>query len=92
MQEDYHMELFASFLITIAAGVACHYIIKRLNGDGKNNKSPGRCFATIKIKKNPRTMWERGSGISFFVHMELLHRFLPKGTIAYANFKCKIHF
>lgn len=92
MQEDYHMKLFASFLITVAAGVACHCIIKRLNGDGKSNKSPGRYFATIKVKKNPRTVQEHGSGISFFVHMELLHLFLPKGTIAYANFNCKIHF
>ena len=32
------MELFASFLITVAAGVACHYIIKWLDGDNKSNK------------------------------------------------------
>ena len=32
------MELFASFLITVAAGVACHYIIKWLDGDDKSNK------------------------------------------------------
>ncbi len=31
--------LFASFLIiAVAAGVACHYIIKWLNGDDKSNK------------------------------------------------------
>ena len=52
---------------------------------------PGGRFATIKVKKNPRTVLEHGSGISFFVHMELLHLFLPNGIIAYANVNCKIH-
>ena len=33
-----HMELFASFLIAVMAGVACHYIIKWLDGDDKSNK------------------------------------------------------
>ena len=33
-----HMEVFASFLIAVAAGVACHYIIKWLDGDDKSNK------------------------------------------------------
>ena len=42
-------------------------------------------------KKNPRTVLEHGSGISFFVHMERLHLFLPNGIIAYANVNCKIH-
>ena len=32
------MELFASFLIAVVAGVACHYIIKWLDGDDKGNK------------------------------------------------------
>jgi hypothetical protein len=32
------MELFASFLIAVVAGVACHYIIKWLDGDDKSNK------------------------------------------------------
>jgi len=32
-----HMELFASFLIAVAAGVACHYITKWLDGDDKGN-------------------------------------------------------
>lgn len=45
----------------------------------------GGCFATIKVKKNPRTVLEHGSGISFFVHMELLHLFLPNRIIAYAG-------
>lgn len=33
-----HMEFFISFLIAVAAGVACHYIIKWLDGDDKSNK------------------------------------------------------
>ncbi len=32
------MELFASFLIAVMAGVACHYIIKWLDGDDKSNR------------------------------------------------------
>lgn len=32
------MEFFASFLIAVAAGVACHYIIKWLDSDDKSNK------------------------------------------------------
>ena len=32
------MEFFASFLITVMAGVACHYIIKWLDSDDKGNK------------------------------------------------------
>ncbi len=33
-----NMEFFISFLVAIAAGVACHYIIKWLDGDDKSNK------------------------------------------------------
>ena len=33
-----HMEFFISFLIAVVAGVACHYIIKWLDGDNKSNK------------------------------------------------------
>lgn len=33
-----HMEYFASFLITVLGGVACHYIIKWLDGDHKDNE------------------------------------------------------
>ena len=32
------MELFASFFIAVMAGVACHYIIKWLDGDDKSNR------------------------------------------------------
>ena len=32
------MEFFISYLIAVAAGVACHYIIKWLDGDDKSNK------------------------------------------------------
>lgn len=32
------MEFAISFFITVAAGVACHYIIKWLGGDHEDNK------------------------------------------------------
>ena len=32
------METFISFLVAVAGGVACHYIIKWLDGDRKDNK------------------------------------------------------
>ena len=28
-----HMEIILSFIVAVAAGVACHYIIKWLDGD-----------------------------------------------------------
>ncbi len=31
------MEVMVSFLIAVMAGVACHYIIKWLDGDGHDN-------------------------------------------------------
>lgn len=33
-----HMEVAITFLVTVAAGVACHYIIKWLDRDHKGNK------------------------------------------------------
>ena len=33
-----HVEFAISFLIAVAAGVACHYIIKWLDSDHKDNK------------------------------------------------------
>ena len=70
-----NMEFIVSFIITVAAGVACHYIIKWLDGDDKSNKSPTGCFASIKVKKNPSTVLHHGWGIRFFVHMELSYLF-----------------
>lgn len=32
------MEVVISFLVDVAAGVACHYIIKWLDSDRKDNK------------------------------------------------------
>ena len=32
------VEFLISFLIAVMAGVACHYIIKWLDGDDKSNK------------------------------------------------------
>lgn len=32
-----NVEYFVSFLITVLSGVACHYIIKWLDGDDKSN-------------------------------------------------------
>ena len=84
-------KLVISFLVAIAAGVACHYIIKWLDRDHKDNEYPSGYFATIKEKKNPSTVRHYGRGISFFVHMER-YNFLPTGIIAYANLGCKMHF
>ena len=33
-----YMEVIAAFLVAVAAGVACHYIIKWLDGGHKDNK------------------------------------------------------
>ena len=33
-----HMEVITAFLVTVAAGVACHYIIKWLDSDRKDNE------------------------------------------------------
>ena len=59
------MEILITFLVTVAAGVVCHLISKWLDRHDKG-------FATIKEKKNPRTVLHHSSGISFFVHMELI--------------------
>ena len=32
------MEVITTFLVAVAAGVACHYIIKWLDGDRKDSK------------------------------------------------------
>ena len=31
------MEVFVAFIVAVAAGVACHYIIKWLDSDDKGN-------------------------------------------------------
>lgn len=36
--EGVHMNVITAFLVAVAAGVACHYIIKWLDGDDKDNK------------------------------------------------------
>ena len=33
-----NMEVIIAFLVAVAAGVVCHYIIKWLDGDNKDNK------------------------------------------------------
>lgn len=33
----YHLELLLSFYVAVMAGVACHYIIKWLDGDDNDN-------------------------------------------------------
>ncbi len=33
-----HMEVLTTFLVAVAAGVACHYIIKWLDGDHEDDK------------------------------------------------------
>ena len=52
--------IFYIFLIAVLGGVACHYIIKWLDGDDKGNNQPSGCFATIKVKKNLSTVREYG--------------------------------
>ena len=37
-KEVYCMESFVAFLVAVAAGVACHYIIKWLDRDHKDNE------------------------------------------------------
>ena len=32
------MEIFITFVVAVAAGVACHYIIKWLDGNHKDNE------------------------------------------------------
>ena len=45
------MELFFTFLVTVAAGVVCHLISKWLDRHDKGNKSSSGCFATVKRKE-----------------------------------------
>ena len=33
-----HMEIITAFLVAVAAGVACHYIIKWLDSDRKDDE------------------------------------------------------
>ena len=65
------MEVIITFLVAVAAGVACHYIIKWLDGDHKDNKSHGGCFATVKRKEEALDCVTARSGASFFVRMDL---------------------
>ena len=69
------LEFLTSFFIAVLGGVACHYIIKWLDGDDKGNNQPSGCFATIKEKKNPPTVLPYGRGIHFFVNVDFLHLF-----------------
>ena len=78
------MELVISFIVAVAAGVACHYIIKWLDSDRKDNKLPSGRFATIKEKKNPQTVRYYGLGIHSTFTWNC-HIFLPIGIIAYAK-------
>jgi len=45
------LEYVIAFLAAVAAGAACHYIIKWLDSGNKDNKKPGGCFATVKRKE-----------------------------------------
>ena len=69
------LEFLTSFLLAVLGGVACHYIIKWLDGDDKGNSQPSGCFATIKEKKNPSTVLQYGRGICFFANVDFLHLF-----------------
>ena len=63
------MSIFISFLVTVAAGVACHYIIKWLDSNDKGNKQPTGFFSSINKKKNPSTMVASRLRDSFFDFM-----------------------
>ena len=84
------MEVIIAFFVAVAAGVACHYIIKWLDGDHKDNKWPGGCFATIKEKKKPLTVLHHSLGLRSLSRWTY-YRLLPIGIIAYAFCDCKIH-
>lgn len=45
------MDFFTSFLIAVAADVACHYIIKWLDGDGKSNKCKRPIVGTSHVRE-----------------------------------------
>ena len=46
------IEIVISFLVAVAAGVACHYIIKWLDGDDNDNYP--RFVSAVMQKENPR--------------------------------------
>lgn len=83
------MEMLMSLFVTVAGGVVCHLIVKWLDSNDTDNKQPGGCFATVKEKKNPPTVFPYGWGIRSLFKWTA-HILLPIGIIAYANFNCKI--
>ena len=64
------MELFFTFLVTVAAGVVCHLISKWLDRHDKGNKSSSGCFATVKRKEESLDCTSLRSGDSFFAYMD----------------------
>ena len=64
------MELFFTFLVTVAAGVVCHLISKWLDRHDKGNQQPSGRFATIKRKEESPDCTPLRSGDSFFAYME----------------------
>lgn len=85
------MEFIISFIVTVAAGVACHYIIKWLDGDEYSVASLwGLSLPTPKIGI------EKPEGL---VHLRVFccrslwnnYILLPTGIIAYAVFKINMH-
>ena len=83
------MNVITAFLVAVAAGVACHYIIKWLDGDDKDNKQPSEYFVTVKRKEeSPNcTLLRFGDFILFHMNLLLL---LSNDIIAYANFNFNI--
>ena len=65
-----YMELFFTFLVTVAAGVVCHLISKWLDRHDKGNKSSSGCFATVKRKEESLDCTSLRSGDSFFADMD----------------------
>ena len=86
------MEIVITFLVAVAAGVTCHYIIKWLDGNHKDNKQPTGYFGQYKNKEEALNCVAARLGASFFCPNGLIITSLPTGIIAYVIFPCNIHF
>lgn len=73
------MEVVLSFIVAVMAGVACHYIIKWL--DGNVQAVTNLSYSTVKRKKRTLELQLQGS---HFVPAWTCSIFLPRCIIAYA--------
>lgn len=83
------LEMFASFIVTVLAGVTCHYVIKWLDGNKQSVTSLwGQAFPLPKLGIEKPLMCGRGLFVCR-LHW-IVYIFLSTDTIAYANFFFKI--